>query len=79
MRPRRGRAADGDTDFAIITHISLGLEGLSTVEGDDIGVDFEGDDGGSVVGELLHDKESGSSVFKEEEHEGIPYDALEDH
>ncbi|KAI4386577.1 hypothetical protein MLD38_004499 [Melastoma candidum] len=61
-----------------MAELRVGLEGPLAVEGEDVGVHAEGDDGAGSVGELLRDEDAGAAVLEEEEHEGVPDDALED-
>ena len=69
---------DGDVDLAVATDLGIDLEEVAAiVEGDDIGVDAKGDDGGGGVGELVGNEEVGSVILEEKEEEGVSDDTLE--
>lgn len=71
--------SNGDVEFTILFDFSFGFDGVSSVEGHDVRVDVDGDNGTSGVGKLLRDKHSGSPVLEQEEHQCVPNDALKDH
>lgn len=71
--------ADLDVELTVVSNLGVGLQEIAAVERNDVGVDFEGDDGGGGFGELLHDEELGAAVLEEEEEESVPNDALQDH
>lgn len=66
-------------ELAVIADLGVRLQRVAAVERDDVGVDFEGRDGGGGFWELIGDEYLGASVLEQEEHEGVPNHALHNH
>lgn len=71
--------SDGDVELSVLFDLGLGFQGLSSIKRHDVGVHVDGDNGGASVWKLLRDQHSGASVLEHEQHQGVPYDALEYH
>lgn len=65
--------------LAVIADFGVCLKKVPTVEGNDVWVHLEGNNGCGSLGELLHDQHLGATVLEEKEEKGVPNDALQHH